>query len=105
MQQVTISAIVDKDRRLALTLPEDAPTGPVEITIRATGSAPTLIDLDTLTRKQAQARLREAGFLSEMTLDVDNPEHLSPEEADRLGRLFSGPRPTEALIDEDREEY
>ena len=105
MQQITISAVVDKDRRLALILPDDAPIGPVEITIRAAGSAPIVIDPDALTREQVREKLREAGLLSEMKLDVDNPEHLSPEEADRLARLFSGPRPIEELIDEDRGEY
>ncbi len=49
-------------------------------------------------------RLRQAGLLLEMGLTEDI-EELTLEERQRIGRLFIGERPSEALIDEERGAY
>ena len=57
MDTITLTAVVGEDRRLVIDLPPDAPTGPIEVTIRAATPQPE----KQLTREEARARLRAAG--------------------------------------------
>jgi predicted DNA-binding antitoxin AbrB/MazE fold protein len=57
-----------------------------------------------ITNDEIDTRLRMAGLLAEIEAP-DNAEELTPEERLRIGRLFLGQQPSEALIDEDRGQY
>ncbi len=102
MKSVTLQATVDESRRLTIELPADIPAGPVEVTVTslATPDAATT----PLTREVAREKLRAAGLLAEGPYAPPDAVPLTPEERERIGRLFAGPRPIAELIDEDRNE-
>jgi hypothetical protein len=102
MRAVTLRATVDESRRLTVDLPADIPAGPVEVTIRPLAT-PTPA-AGPLTREVVREKLRAAGLLAEGNYAPPDAVPLSPEERERLGRLFAGPRPITELIDEDRGE-
>jgi hypothetical protein len=99
-KSVTIVAVVDENRHLEIDLPADAPTGPVELTIRPV----TLPDAEEhdLTREAARAKLHAAGILSTTSYAAPDAVPLSSSEREQLGRLFAGPQSIAALIDEER---
>jgi predicted DNA-binding antitoxin AbrB/MazE fold protein len=82
------------------------PLDPLDLTEGQTVSLSIMPDGDeiNLTMAEVDARLRSAGFLMELDLPADAVE-LTPEERERIGRLFVGDRPSESLIDEDRGLY
>lgn len=57
-----------------------------------------------MTNDEIDTRLRAAGLLAEIDVPED-AEELTPKERLRIGRLFLGQQPSEALIDEDRGQY
>lgn len=102
MDEITVSAVVQADRKLILTLPDDAPTGPVSVTIKPVeaGAAP-----GSSHREAIRARLLAAGFLVAHIGVPEDVDLLSPEEIQALGTLPEGARPSEELIGEDRGAY
>lgn len=62
------------------------------------------ITIGNLSPEEIDARLRAAGLLMDVS-DIEEGVELTPAERDRIGRLFVGERPSEALIDEDRGDY
>jgi predicted DNA-binding antitoxin AbrB/MazE fold protein len=83
---------VYQEGQLHLLDPVDLGEGQVvQITIGATMNTPQPID----------AQLQAAGLLLDLPLS-ENARALSPEERQRIGRLFVGERRLEDLIDEDR---
>jgi hypothetical protein len=100
MQTITITAVIGEDHRLVIDLPEDSPTGLVELTIR-----PTQPRTKPLTREEARDILRKAGVLVEDIEVAADTERLSPDELLELGRLAPGARSSLDLINEDRGEW
>jgi hypothetical protein len=103
MESLTIRVVVGADRRLVIDLPASTPLGPAEVVVRPypDGSG----ESERSARERARAKLLAAGFL---TTDIHAPQGaipLSSEEIAQLGRLPSGARPSEDLIDEDRGSY
>jgi hypothetical protein len=101
MDQVTISTYVHEDRRLVLDLPDEIPTGPVEVTIKPAAQSSTA---GNAAREAVRAKLLAAGFL---VTDIKAPDItlLSQEEIWELGKLPEGARSSDELIDEDRGTY
>lgn len=104
MVAIRLTAVVGEDRRLVIDLPEDTPTGPVELVIRLKPVEPTGTPVN-LAREAARVKLLAAGAL---VTHFDIPEDavpLSLEERIRLGTMAAGARGSEELIDEDRGEW
>lgn len=80
------------------------PLEPLDVAEGETVNLTVTTESESLTPDTVDARLRAAGLLMEIELD-ENVQELSPEERDRIGRLFVGVRPSEELIDEDRGLY
>jgi hypothetical protein len=87
VRSFNLTVHVDEKRRVLIDLPDDVPTGEVElqVVIHTSESAPN----GPLTREQVRARLIA--------------EELSPEE-ERIGRMLAGDRSVEDVISEEREE-
>lgn len=100
MQPYVTTVIVDEKRRIMIDLPDDMPTGPIEITARPLAAEPPP---EPLTREWVRAKLRAAGLLAEMD-DLPDTEELSEEEEAKLARQVAGGRPAEDYVNEDREE-
>jgi hypothetical protein len=100
MDAITLTGVVDKNRQLLVTLPEDIPAGPVELVIRPLSDAAAATGQPT--RELAQAMLRSAGLLNDTPSAPPDARPLTPEEAERLGRQLAGSRRSDELIDEDR---
>jgi hypothetical protein len=112
MDDITLSVVIGEDRRLVVDLPEDAPTGPVELVIRAVPVGRSSVGVESIDkealhaeRERARQKLLAAGLLATDLGIPDNLESLSDEELEQLVRLPSGARPSEELIDEDRGLY
>ncbi len=99
MQPYVITVIVDEKRRVMIDLPDDMPTGPIEITARPLAETRP----EPLTREWVQAKLKAAGLLADIS-DIPEGEELSEEEEVKLARQMAGGRPAEDLVNEDREE-
>jgi hypothetical protein len=102
MVAVRLSAIVNENRELVVKVPENIPTGPVELLIQLPDSIQT--HPVNPAREAARAKLAAGGLLSAA-------HHLAPgtriptdAEVRAAGILPAGARPTEALVDEDRNE-
>lgn len=94
---------VDEKRRVLIDLPDDVPTGEVElqVIIQTPEAAPN----GPLTREQVRNRLIAAGLLNpNVQYAPPNAEELSPEERLRIGRMVAGDKTIQQLIDEEREE-
>jgi hypothetical protein len=64
--EVRMAATVGDDRRLDVQLPADAPTGPVEVIVRAAAApASEAAAPGSAARTAARAKMAAAGFLSE----------------------------------------
>jgi hypothetical protein len=104
--EIHLTATVGEDRRLDLQLPEDAPIGPVELTIRAAGATgPGTSEAGVTARAAARAKMLAAGFLTTAYGAPLGARALSIEERIRAGTLPPGSRPSEELIDEERGAY
>ena len=103
MATVTVQAILGEDRQLHITLPEDIPAGPVEVTITSTAPREQSVAPGAeLTREQLRALLAEAGALSTKRYAPPDASPLTDEEREALGTLPPGAPDTWQLIDEDR---
>ena len=100
---IHLTVHVDEKRRVLIDLPDDVPTGEVElqVVIHTPEAAPN----GPLTREQVRARLIAAGLLNpNVQYAPPDAEELSPEEEYRIGRMLAGDRSVEDLINEEREE-
>ena len=102
MVAVRLSAMVNEDRELIVKLPDSIPAGPVELLIQLPETGNTIVTNPA--RETARAKLAAAGLLS-------YAHHLPPgtrvptdAEVRAAGILPPGARPSEELIDEDRNE-
>lgn len=97
---ITVTVIVDEKRRITVDLPEEVPLGKVNLTIQATTAEDT--ESGERTHEQIRDKLIAAGLLSsDVRYAPDDAVELSPEERQRLGRLFA---PLSEQIIEDRED-
>lgn len=102
MNRVHISAVVGKDRRLVLDLPEDAPTGLVEVIIQqVSAESETLVNPQ---REAARRKLAAAGLLSSAHHLPDGTAIPSDAEVMAAGQLPPDARPSEQLVSADWEE-
>lgn len=102
MVTVHLSAVVNKDRQLIVTLPDEIPDGPVELIIQIPDTTPLVTSNPA--RENARAKLAAAGMLSHahnLPTGVSIP---SNEEVAEAGRLSPEARSIDALINEDRDE-
>jgi hypothetical protein len=93
MVAIRLSAMVSKDRRLIVDLPEDVPVGPVELLLQ-----PVQANEGASLREL----LRAAGALANHDDLDEDAEYVSDEELDSLGTLPPGSATALELIDEDR---
>ncbi len=104
MVAITLDATVDKDRNLIIHLPDDMPTGRVEVTIRSVEAQTTTQPF--LSRQEARAKLLAAGRLSTAW---DDEEEFQPTMTDaeiwELGQTVQNARTAQDYIDEERGNY
>jgi hypothetical protein len=111
--EIHLAVTVGENRRLDVQLPDDAPIGPVEVTIRAastTGMSGVTTStagsgIADTTRASVRAKMLAAGFLTEVHHAPSGARALSVDERIRAGTLPPGSRPSEELIDEERGAY
>jgi hypothetical protein len=100
---IHLTVHVDEKRRVLIDLPDDTPTGEVEVqliipTPQASANGP-------LTREQVRNRLIAAGLVDpNAQYAPPDAEELSSEERLRIGRMVAGDKTIQQLIDEEREE-
>jgi hypothetical protein len=100
MVAVTVSVYVGEDRKLAITLPADAPMGLVQLVV-------TPLETSDDDSQDLRARLIAAGVLVN-PVDMDIPEdieYLSDEELEQLPPTPPGTRSSLDLVNEDRGAY
>ena len=102
MIAIKLSAVVGKDRKLVLDLPEETPTGMVEVIIQS--PLPTPRTVSNPAREAARAKLAAARLLSTTHHLPDGTLIPTDTEVLAAGQLPPGSRPSEALISEDRDE-
>jgi hypothetical protein len=102
MTDIWLWGVVTEDHKLIVDVPDDVPPGLVYLKIRIPPSSE--IDADNPARAAARAKLAAVGLLSsthELPLGTRIPTDAKVEAA---GELPPGARPSEELINEDREE-
>lgn len=104
MVSVTLKGIISADRQLAITLPDDLPTGAVAVTITALPIAPAIAPGGELTRERLRALLAAEGALSTTRYAPPDATPLTDEEREKLGQLFAGEPNASAMIIKDRRE-
>jgi hypothetical protein len=104
MVAIKLNAVVDEDHKLVVNVPEDIPTGPVELVIRSKIQTPLDAEI-TSERELARAKLLAAGALVTEFEIPEGARRLSIEERKQLGSLPSGARSSLDLINEDRGEW
>lgn len=102
MVAVRISVIVGADRRIVIQVPDEIPNGPVDLVIQAAGEASTTGDHPA--RAAARSQLAAAGLLSSAHYPPPGLRVPTDEEVRATGELPPGARPSEDLINEDRDE-
>jgi hypothetical protein len=112
MDTITVSAVIGDDRRLQIDLPDDAPTGEVEVIVRRIEPPQPESESNSAyeippnpAREAARAKLLAANFLVTGIRAPEGTVPLTAEERMRIGTLPPGARPSEELIDEDRGEW
>jgi hypothetical protein len=104
--EIRMAATVGDDRRLDVQLPAGAPTGPVEVIVRAAAvPASEAAAPGSAARTAARAKMAAAGFLSEAHRPPAGARALSVDERVRAGALLPGSRPSEELVAEARGDY
>jgi hypothetical protein len=99
---VRLSATIGEDRKLTVHVPDEIPTGPVDVVIHAQDVSESAIDTP---REIARRKLQAAGILA---TDLGIPDDLAaPSEAEleTMGYMTQDARPSEKLINEDRGAY
>jgi hypothetical protein len=104
MVAIKLNAVVDEDHKLVVNVPEDIPTGPVELVIRSTIQLSSDTEIQSV-HEAARAKLLAAGALVTEFEIPDGARRLSIEERKQLGTLPSGARSLLDLINEDRGEW
>jgi hypothetical protein len=104
MVAIKLNAILGEDRKLVVNVPEDIPTGPVELVIRSKIQMPSDAEI-TSEREAARAKLLAAGALVTEFEIPEGARRLSVDERKQLGTLPSGARSSLDLISEDRGEW
>jgi hypothetical protein len=102
MVAVRLSAIVNEDRELIVKVPENIPPGPVDVVIQVSESDSTRVSNPA--REAARAKMAAAGLLSSAHRLPHGTRIPSDAEVRAAGVLPPGARPSEALINEDRNE-
>jgi len=114
MYAITIEAEVGRDHRLVDALPPEVPVGRVRLVIEPIqpASIPTpgpvrapLASDTNAAREAARASMQAAGILSTAHRLPEGTRESTPEERERVWKLFSQGRPSDELIDEDRGPY
>lgn len=100
MDSITLIGMISSDRRLVVELPDDLPTGRVELVIRSLDIP--IENAAELTRDELCTRLQNAGILRSVNYGPLDVLPLSVDERLRIGQLPEGARPSEDLISEDR---
>jgi hypothetical protein len=102
MVAVRLSAVINEDRELIVKLPDNIPSGPVELLIQLpeTGDAITI----NPAREAARAKLVAAGLLSTAHRLPSGTRIPTDAEVRAAGILPPGAKSSEELIDEDRNE-
>jgi hypothetical protein len=103
MVAIRLDAVVGEDRRLVIELPAEIPSGDVELWVRSKARVATVL-ATTLTRQEAEQRLRAAGLLAEaMGSPVVKPA-LSQEELWEIGKPLKPTMPAHEQIIQERNE-
>ncbi|MBI1277700.1 MAG: hypothetical protein GC179_06195 [Anaerolineaceae bacterium] len=100
MVTIQLSAIVDKNGQLTVKVPDSIPPGPINIIIQSPESSVSA----NHAREAARAKLAAAGLLSSPYRLPPNTRIPTDAEVEAAGTLPSGARPSEDLINEDRNE-
>jgi hypothetical protein len=104
MTLVTLKAILDEDRQLHITLPDEMPPGPVEVTVKSVPAQSGIALGPEVSREQARAILAQAGLLSMARYASSNADQLAAEEQEEPISLPEGAPDTSTLIEESRRE-
>jgi hypothetical protein len=93
MVAIRLSAMVSKDRRLIVDLPDDVPVGPVELIVQPlpVNQAPSVREL-----------LLAAGVLAHYDDLDEDADYVADDELEQLGTLPPGSPSALELIDDDR---
>jgi hypothetical protein len=102
MVTIQLSAIVDKNGQLTAKVPDNVPPGPINIIIQSPESSST--EKLSSARDAARAKLAAAGLLSTAHRLPPNTRIPSDAEVEAAGKLPADARPSEDLINEDRNE-
>jgi hypothetical protein len=97
---ITVSATIGEDRRLVVELPENTPTGQVQVVIMP---APTTATNPA--RESMRSKLLEAGALRTVVDVPADARALALEERIRIGTIPEGSPTAEELVNEDRGEW
>lgn len=102
MITIQLSAIVDKNGQLTAKVPDNIPPGPIDIIIQAPEASDPA--LNNPSREMARSKLAAAGLLS--SAHRLRPRTRIPTDAEVVaaGILPSHARPSEELVDDDRNE-
>lgn len=102
METLTLSAHIGEDRRLTIDLPEDTPTGDVELVIRVLPRPKSSLNIQ---REIIRAKLLAANFLVTSFYAPEDAHDLSQDKIFELGRPAPDGRSSLDYINEDRGEY
>ncbi len=102
MVTIQLSAIVDKNGQLTVKVPENIPPGPINIIIQSPETS-TLPKINSA-REVARAKLAAAGLLGSAHRLPDDTRIPTDAEVHAAGILPADARPSEDLINEDRNE-
>ncbi len=102
MVTIQLSAIVDKNGQLTIKVPDNIPPGPINVIIQS--PEPYVPVSISSAREVARTKLAAAGLLSSAHRLPPNTRIPTDAEVRAAGILPSGARPSEELINEDRNE-
>ena len=102
MVTIQLSAIVDKNGQLTVKVPDNIPPGPINIIIQSPESYAS-VQINSA-RDAARTKLAAAGLLSSAHRLPPNTRIPTDAEVDAAGILPANARPSEDLINEDRNE-
>lgn len=102
MVTIQLSATVDKNGQLTAQVPDNIPPGPINIIIQSPETSTSTKTASA--RETARAKLAAAGLLSTAHRLPANTRIPSDAEVEAAGKLPADARPSEDLINEDRNE-
>jgi hypothetical protein len=102
MTDIWLSGVITEDHELIVKVPVDIPPGRVEVMIQSTPADETLPANPA--REAARAKLAAAGLLVTEHVLLPGTRIPTDAEVEAAGRLPPSARPSEDLINEDREE-